>query len=75
MLRTLVLATYAFVVLDGAEYLGAKQAIALGYAGAGVDGVWVFHFAIGRSAYSVWRVHGVLNLTKPLDSRELSEYL
>src|SRR5438132_4317997 len=50
VLESFVLAAQALVVLDRPEDLGAEQAIALGLEGAIVDGLGLFHFAVGPRA-------------------------
>jgi len=44
VLQALVLAAQALVVLDGAEDLGAEQAVTLGLEGAVVDGLGLLDF-------------------------------
>src|SRR5216684_15482 len=47
VLHPLVLAAQAFPVGDGAKNLGAKEAVALGFERAVVDGLRLGHFAVG----------------------------
>ncbi len=47
MLKTLVLAAQALIVLHRPEQLGTEQAVSLGLEGAVVDGLRLFHLAEG----------------------------
>src|SRR3954471_18474677 len=50
VLEALVLAAETLVVLDRPENLRAKQAVALGLEGTVVDGLRLFHLAVGPRA-------------------------
>ena len=47
MFHSFVFTAITFIVLDGAEYLGAKQAVALGFESAVVDRLRLGDFAVG----------------------------
>ena len=61
MLHALVLAAVAFVVLHGAEDLGAEQAVPLRLEGTVIDGLRFLHFAVGPCADGFGRSDGNLD--------------
>jgi hypothetical protein len=73
MLKPFVLATQAFVVFDGPENLGTKQAVTLRFEGAIVDGFRFFDFAERPGTDLFGRSHANLDGTEMLIRRELLE--
>ena len=73
MLEALVLATEAFVVLDGAKNLGAEKTITLRLEGAVIDSLWFLDFAEGPRADLFGRGHADLDGIEMLIGRELLE--
>ena len=71
VLHALVLAAVAFIVLHGAEDLGAEQAVALRLEGTVIDGFRLFHFAIRPFTDSFGRCDGNLDGFQVADVRHV----
>ena len=71
--QAFVFAAQAFVVLDGAKNLGAKQAVALGLESAVVDGFRLFDFAKRPGTDFLWGSQSNFDGIKMLIGRELLE--
>ena len=71
MLHALVLAAVALVVFDRAENLGAEKTVALGLERAVVDGLGLFHFAVGPFPNGFGRSDGYLDGFQIADVRRI----
>ncbi len=66
VLQALVFTAEAFVIFDRAKDFGAEKTVSFGLESSVVDGLWLFHFAIGPGTNFFRRSQTNLDLVEHL---------